>query len=60
MLTLLLACNTTAEYKKRYWAATDFGLICYVCPGVYLFLKHVFKESGENTLDPNTQNYTII
>lgn len=38
----------------------DFGLIYYVCPGVYLFLKHVFNESGENTFDPNTQNYSII
>lgn len=60
MITLLIPCNTTTEYKKRYWTTLDFGLIYHVCPGVNLFLKHVFKESGENTLDPNTQNYTII
>lgn len=60
MLTLLLARNTTVEYKKRYWTTTDFGFIYYVCPDVYLFLKDVINESAENTLDPNTQSYTII
>lgn len=34
-----------------------------VCPEVYLFLKHVFNESGENTLGSqhtNLFNYLIV
>lgn len=36
----------------------DFSLF-YICPWVYLSLKDVFNETGEKTLDPNTQNYTL-
>lgn len=62
MLNLLLACNITIEYKKRYW--TTMSSLSYpVCPEVYLFLKHVFNESGENTLGSqhtNLFNYLIV
>lgn len=61
ILTLLLAYGFTKQncwLQEKILGYMDFSLT-YVCPWVYLSLKDVFNESGENTLDPNTQNYTL-